>query len=130
MTRNHLLDASGLLALLFNEPGAESILDVLDDCAIHAVNLAEAVRKLADAGASAGEAAAEIDALNLEVIDEFGAAQAYEIARLAPEAKRLGLSLGDCVCLITAEWRGLTALTADRSWKKLRGRKVKIVLIR
>ena len=85
MTRSHLLDASGLLALLFDEPGAESLLDLLDDCAIHAVNLAEAVRKLADAGASAEGAAAEIGALNLEVIAEFGAAQAYEIARLAQD---------------------------------------------
>jgi PIN domain nuclease of toxin-antitoxin system len=130
MTRGHLLDASALLAVMFNEPGAEVVLGILDDSEIHAVNLAEAIRKLVDYGAPAEDAVSRIATLNRDVIEEFTAEQAYEVARLAPEAKRLGLSLGDCVCLILAEWYGKAAVTADRDWRKVRGRKVRVVPIR
>lgn len=130
MTRGHLLDASALLAVIFNETGADMVRELLDDSQIHAVNMAEAVRKLVDRGAPAEEAVSRISMLNLEVLEEFSAEQAYEIGRLAPEAKRLGLSLGDCLCLILAEWHGVSAVTADRDWRKVRGRKVKVVLIR
>jgi PIN domain nuclease of toxin-antitoxin system len=68
--------------------------------------------------------------LNLGVVEELGVKQVHEIARLAPEAKRLGLSLGDCVCLTQAEWRHLVAVTAERRWPEIDGRKVKILLIR
>jgi PIN domain nuclease of toxin-antitoxin system len=130
MNRGHLLDASALLAVMFGEPGADKVRELLDDSRIHAVNLAETVRKLVDYRAPAEEAVSRIATLNLEVVEEFTAEQAYEIGRLAPEAKRLGLSLGDCVCLILAEWHGVTAVTADRDWRKVRGRKVKVLLIR
>lgn len=130
MTRGHLLDASALLTVMFNEPGADIVRELLDDSRIHAVNLAEAVRKLVDRGAPVEETVARIATLNLEVMEEFNAEQAYEMGRLAPEARRLGLSLGDCVCLIMAEWHGVTAVTADGDWRKVRGRKAKVVLIR
>jgi ribonuclease VapC len=130
VTRHHLLDASALLAVVFDEPGAEAVRDILDDCEIHALNLAEAVRKLVDYGASPEEAQANIEALDLVVIEGFGAEQAYRIAHLAPEAKRLGLSLGDCVCLTLAELHGMAAVTADRAWGRIRGRKGQVALIR
>jgi PIN domain nuclease of toxin-antitoxin system len=130
LTRHHLLDASALLAVIFEEPGAETVRDILDDCEIHALNLAEAVRKLVDYGASPEDAQANVETLNLAILDGFGAEQAFEIARLAPEAKRLGLSLGDCVCLTVAERHGATAVTADRAWGRIRGRKGQVVLIR
>jgi PIN domain nuclease of toxin-antitoxin system len=130
LTRGHLLDASALLAVMFDEPGAVVVRDILDDSEIHTVNLGEAVRKLVDYGAPAEDAVSRIATLNLEVIEEFSAEQAYETGRLAPEARRLGLSLGDCVCLVVAEWHGLAAVTADRAWRKVRGRKVKVVPIR
>ena len=130
MTRGHLLDASALLAMIFNETGAAMVAGLLDDSEIHSLNLAEAMRKMVALGMPADEVIGQIEALNLEVIEELRAEQAYEIARLSPEAKRLGLSLGDCVCLALAEWHGVKAVTADRSWQKLQGRKVEVVLIR
>jgi ribonuclease VapC len=130
VTRNHLLDASALLALIFDEPGADRVRELLDDSKIHAVNLAEVVRKMVALGMSAEEVISHIASLNLEVIEGLSATQVYEIARLAAEAKRLGLSVGDCVCLTQAEWYGSAAVTADRTWQEVRGRKVKMVLIR
>jgi ribonuclease VapC len=130
VSRAHLLDASALLAVIFNEPGADRVLEVLDDCEIHAVNLAEVMRKLVGIGKPVEEVIARMDALDLEVIAEVGVRQVHDIARLAPEAKRLGLSLGDCVCLVTAEWKGMTAVTAERRWSELQGRDIRILQIR
>lgn len=130
MTRHHLLDASALLALIFNEPGADRVREVIDDSRIHAVNLAEAMRKLVSLGMPPDKVIARLGELNLEVIEELSVKQVHEIARLAPEAKRLGLSLGDCLCLAVAESSGAVAVTAERRWSELRGRSVKIVQIR
>jgi ribonuclease VapC len=128
--RKYLLDASALLAVIRNEPGADRVLAVLDNSEIHAVNLAEVVRKLVAFGKPVDEVIAYTDALNLEVLEELNVKQVHEVAKLAPEAKRLGLSLGDCVCLVIAEWLGMTAVTAERRWSEIRGRKVTILQIR
>jgi PIN domain nuclease of toxin-antitoxin system len=130
LTHSHLLDASALLAAIFNEPGGDLVRELADDSEIHAVNLAEVMRKMVVVGMPADEVIAQVEALNLEVIEGLGVEQVREIARFAPEAKRLGLSIGDCVCLTTAECNHVVAVTAERRWPEIRGRKVKILLIR
>jgi PIN domain nuclease of toxin-antitoxin system len=126
----YLLDASALIALIRNEPGADRVKTVLDYSAIHAVNLAEVVRKTICQGMPATEVHALLEDLNLAVIEELGQAQAYAVGQLAAQNPRAGLSLGDSVCLMAAEWMGLTAVTADRRWSDLPGRDVKILQIR
>ena len=128
--RHYLLDASALLALIFDEPGANRVLDVIDDSRIHALNLAEVMRKLVLIGKPLEEVVAHLDELQLEVIEDLDVKHAHEIARLAPEASRLGLSLGDCVCLVMAELAGMTAVTCERRWSELQGRGVKVLQIR
>jgi len=130
VTRNHLLDASALLALIFNEPGGDRVGAVLDDSDIHALNLAEVMRKLVAIGKPVEEVIEHLQPLKLGVVETLSLEQAQEIARLTPETKRLGLSLGDCVCLIAAESVGITAVTAERRWSEVRGRRVKILQIR
>lgn len=130
MTPQYLLDASALLAVIFNEPGAGRVFDLLDDSAIHTLHLAEVARKMVSIGMPADEVIARLGELSLETLEEFSVKHLHQIARLAPEAKRLGLSLGDCVCLTLAESLDRTAVTADRSWKEISGLNVKIDLIR
>ena len=130
MTRNHLLDASALLALIFNEPGAERVGELIDDSAIHAVNLAEAMRKLVSLGIPASEVIARMEELDLELIETLSLKQVSGIARLVPEAKRLGLSLGDCVCLIVAESLDVVTVTAERRWSEIENWNFKIRQIR
>ena len=55
MTHRYLLDASALLAVIFQEPGADRVLEVIDDSEIHAVNLAEVMRKMVAVGMPPGE---------------------------------------------------------------------------
>ena len=130
MDQAYLLDASALLALIRNEPGADRVKTVLDSSAIHAVNLAEVVRKMICQGMPAAEVQELLEDLSLTVIEEFGQAQAYVAGQLAAGNPRLGLSLGDSVCLTAAERKGMTAVTADRRWSDLQARDVKILQIR
>ena len=43
---------------------------------------------------------------------------------LVAQTTRQGLSLGDCVCLTAAACNGSTAITADRRWQELNGRRI------
>jgi PIN domain nuclease of toxin-antitoxin system len=116
--------------MIFNEPGSEQVVEMLDDCKIHALNLAEVMRKLVSLGKPADEVIAQVGTLELDVVEDLRMEQVREIARLAPEARRLGLSLGDCVCLAVAKTEGVTAVTAERRWSELRGYKIKLLQIR
>ncbi len=128
--RQYLLDASALLAVLFNEPGAEVVSGLIDDCSIHSVNLAETVRKVLQTGLPEDEAAAILDELNLEVHSVLTVGEAFAAGRLASRSRSLGLSLGDCVCLAVAAQTGQTVVTADRTWSGIAELAVKIVQIR
>ena len=111
----YVLDASALLCLLFDEPGAERVEVVLGSACIAAANLAEVVGKLVDRGVPADEAIADLRSIDLEVID-MNRAQAEAAGRLRVATRAAGLSLGDRACLALAESLGVPALTTDRPW--------------
>lgn len=113
-----VLDASALMALLQDEPGADRVEAVLDEALISAVNYCEVVGKLQDYGVPSGDIAAILAAVPLDVI-AFDAAQAIEAGALRPATRRSGLSLGDRACLALARIRGASALTADKAWLDL-----------
>jgi PIN domain nuclease of toxin-antitoxin system len=128
--RAYLLDASALLAALFGEPGSDVVNEIIDDCSIHAVNLAETLRKMLQTGVPGAEAEALLASLDLDVNSTFTAKEAMGAGRLAFEARKSGLSIGDCICLTVAAQAGQTVLTADRRWSDVRGLKVKVRQIR
>jgi len=110
-----VLDASAVLALLFEEPGAEVVRTHLRAGVVSAANLAEVLAKLSDHGVPAHEAARVVAILGLE-IRPMTEAQAQKSAQLRPATRLAGLSLGSRACLALAAELGATALTADRSW--------------
>ena len=69
-----MLDASALMAVLREEPGAAEVEAVRDDAAVSAVNLSEVQAKLVERGTPAVSAWSWLVDLDLEVID-FDAAQ-------------------------------------------------------
>jgi len=113
-----LLDASALLALVFEEPGAEVVLAALDGAAICAVNLAEVVELAARRGIDPARAAAWAEELCIPVL-AFTAPMALRAGTLLAAFRRRSLSLGDAACLGTAATLGLPVLTADRLWADL-----------
>jgi PIN domain nuclease of toxin-antitoxin system len=115
MAEEYLLDASALLALLQNESGADRVVAVLDRASIHAVQLAEVVKKLNRPGIDPGFCEESVQRLALPVIEEFSSAQAYDTRVYCVK----GMSLGDRICLSAANLLGMTIVSADRVWVTL-----------
>lgn len=114
MTRA-VLDASAVLALLNDEPGADRVAPHVAEGAISAVNAAEVIGKLVDAGLPEDEAIRALELLALETVD-FDARLAARTGTLRSRTRTGGLSLGDRACLATAVQLELPAITADRRW--------------
>lgn len=115
---DYVLDASAVLAVIQEEPGAERIEAHLDTGCISAVNLAEIVGKLQDRGLGDSEIDELIALLDLDtrILDKEGA---VFMGKLRQTTKLAGLSLGDRACLALAHSLGATAITMDRAWKNL-----------
>lgn len=111
-----VLDASALLALLFNEPGGEMVERGLDSSAISAVSLSEVMQKSIARGVDVGTLRDDLAAVGVRTID-FDGDTAEEAANLWAETKRAGLSLGDRACLALARQLRLPAVTADQAWQ-------------
>lgn len=111
-----ILDASALLAYLLDERGADVVQSALEnDASIGAVNLAEVLTKLADAGEDPGSAMDRVSVLPIDVV-AFDQELAVETARLRPLTVSSGLSLGDRACLAVGRVLSRRVLTADTVW--------------
>ena len=119
-----ILDASALLALMYDEAGADRVEAVLRrGAAISTVNWAEAISRMAERGEPTAVSEPRINttvaaAGSLAVI-AFDAPQAVEAARLRVPTRHLGLSLGDRACLGLGRLRRLPVYTTDRAWRSL-----------
>jgi PIN domain nuclease of toxin-antitoxin system len=96
-----VLDAFALLALIQDEPGSERVAEVLDGAVISAINLAEVVSRLADRGLPGVAIRRQVERLDLGAVP-VDADLAYAAGLLRPATRRLGLSLGDRVCIALA----------------------------
>lgn len=119
-----VLDASALLAFLFEEPGEATVARQLNDGAvISSVNLTESLGKVADKGDDPVRKADEWDRRGLLhealLIEEFTYDDSIEAARLRPLTRHLGLSLADRACLAVALRMNFPVLTADKAWTDL-----------
>jgi ribonuclease VapC len=114
----YVLDASAVLALLNQEPGADQVEAILAQSCISTVNAAEVLTKLSDAGMPDDEALESFELLGLEVID-FNLQLAAQAAALRRPTKKKGLSLGDRSCLALGLASGYEVVTAEREWAKL-----------
>lgn len=113
-----VLDASALLAFLYEETGQEQVAAVIDNATISSVNLSEVIAKLTKDGFPTKV----IDNLLLELpltVLPFDHIMAYHAGLLIATTSKWGLSLGDRACLATAKILGIPAMTADTIWEKL-----------
>jgi ribonuclease VapC len=113
-----VLDASAVLAIYFDEPGAEKGRAVVEGSLVSAVNYSEIVAKALDRGDAFDVALRKLARMPFLVMthDEALARRAGE---LRTATRRFGLSVGDRACLALAERERLPAYTVDRSWSKL-----------
>lgn len=108
-----VLDASAVLALLQEEPGADEVERVMDGALMSCVNLAEVLQKAEQHGVGTEGLEFDLEALGIEFRD-------FDVAMARPTAEAwlpgTGLSLGDRACLALAQRVAGTALTTDARW--------------
>jgi ribonuclease VapC len=110
-----VLDASALLALILEEPGAEQVEPYVPGGTASAVNLGEVVAKLRDLGMAEARVDEIVAEMQLDVRGHDLSA-ALTAGHLRPVTRSAGLSLADRACLALARTLRLPALTADRGW--------------
>jgi len=130
-----VLDASALLAWLFQEPGASVVTQALGKGAvISSINWSETLQKLLQRGISPNKASKDLT--ERQVLDKalnivnFSRQDAGEVASLVTETSKYGLSLADRACLVLARRLNIPALTADKIWGNIHLPELDIKVIR
>lgn len=115
-----VLDASVILAILFQERGADKMTDaIMAGAVISTVNLAEVQAKLVKMGHDPDKAWG--DALLLESDPEpFTPDQARIAGSLIAKTEKYGLSLGDRSCLALAIALETPVYTTEQAWRNLK----------
>jgi ribonuclease VapC len=130
----HVLDASAILAWLKQEPGWEKVSAAMDArFVVSAANHAEVVGKLVDEKVSREDIALMLEEFVAELVP-VDHAIAELAGHLRGPTRDRGLSLGDRLCLATAQSfakdTAAAVLTADRNWSSLKLPGVHVSLIR
>jgi len=129
MAKGFVLDASALLASLFDEPGADVAAAALAQSVMSALNYSEVIAKQIRMGERLEAAIQNVDNLDLLIIP-WDVDLAREASDLCTLAWTHGLSLGDRACLATARRLRRTVLTAERKWRHLPNLGIDIRIIR
>jgi ribonuclease VapC len=124
-----VLDASAVLALVREEPGADKVVPYIGQAVISAVNLQEVIKELLLGGLDEDTTRELLDELRLDV-RAHDVDAAFAAASLHSQTSQYGRGLGERSCLALALQLGLPALTADREWKKVRVKNLKLQHIR
>ena len=113
------LDASAILAFLFNERGAEKLTtEILAAAFVSTVNLAEVQTKLVKTGRTVEDAWVDANSLGTLAVP-YTSEHAKIAGDLIALTEPYGLSLGDRSCLAVAISLNAPVYTTQKIWKNL-----------
>lgn len=124
-----VLDASAVLALIRDEPGGDKVAEHVGRAALSAVNLQEVVKELLSSGLKEPVIRELLGELRLEV-RPHDADAAYAAAALHEQTREFGRGLGDRSCMALALALNVPAITADREWRKVKVKGLKLEQLR
>ncbi|MCZ4274899.1 type II toxin-antitoxin system VapC family toxin [Rhodococcoides yunnanense] len=116
-----ILDASAVLAVLNDEPGADVVEQAMSTggTTMSSANLAEVLGKVVDVGGDVSAVTRALRASGVEIVP-LDEADAAVVAALRAVDGGKSLSLGDrCALALAARSRPPVVLTADRAWADL-----------
>ncbi|SNT38546.1 PIN domain-containing protein [Rhodococcoides kyotonense] len=116
-----VLDASAVLAVLNDEPGADVVVRAMlaGGTSMSAANLAEVLGKVVDVVGDVAAVTSTLGAAGVEIVP-LDAQDAAVVAALRSVDGGKSLSLGDrCAIALAARSRPSVVLTADRAWADL-----------
>ena len=111
----YVLDASAVLAYLYQEPGADDVASRLDGSLISSLNFSEVLQKAKRAGLDVDEIA-ELLRSTVGGVVPFDDVMAVDAAKLWDATHAAGLSLADRACLTLAAAVSGIAVTTDAAW--------------
>jgi PIN domain nuclease of toxin-antitoxin system len=113
-----VLDASAVLAVYLDEPGADTAASIIAGSLLSSVNYTEVISRALDRGRSFDHVLRSLAQMAFVIV-----AHDLMLARRAGElrsaTRRFGLSVGDRACLALAERERLPVYTTDRMWATL-----------
>ncbi|MFI3156402.1 MAG: type II toxin-antitoxin system VapC family toxin [Methylococcaceae bacterium] len=113
-----VLDASALLAYLFEETGHQVVVQYIENACMSTVNLSEVAGRLIRDNIDPMPLIQQIGLTSISIVP-FTQTHALYAANFILQTQRYGLSLGDRACLGLAKERQLAVLTADTVWSQL-----------
>jgi PIN domain nuclease of toxin-antitoxin system len=125
--KSFVLDASALLASIYEEKGKLIVDRYSENAIISTVNITEVIEQLIRTGSEVSAIEEIVRKFSIKRID-YNEEHAFIAARLREPTKKLGLSLGDRACLALAITEKLPVLTADKAWKDIKvGVKIQVI---
>ncbi|HYH68101.1 MAG TPA: type II toxin-antitoxin system VapC family toxin [Urbifossiella sp.] len=115
MTSRAVLDTSAVLAVVFDEPGAEVVVEYGTSAILSAVSYSEILAKATDRGLPPDEVSRVLASLRYPVVP-FDDEHAVVAASFRPSTRHLNCSFADRACLATGLLHRLPVVTADRDW--------------
>lgn len=115
-----VLDASAILAWVFEERGWEVVERIISESGMSAVNFAEVLYVGAGRGYDANDLEGDLADLGLTLLP-FGGDEARNVlvVKQAEEQAGLRLSMADRACLATAVAYGVPAVMSDGEWERM-----------